>query len=387
MKNIISNRVQNLTRSEIRIMAIECEKSGGINLSQGICDMPLPPILADAAKDAIQKGENHYTRFDGITELRDAVAYKLLNYNGIQTQPDTDIVITSGSTGAFYCACLALLNPGDEMILFEPYYGYHEYTMLALDIVPVYAKLTPPDWHFDPEAVESLITKRTRGIVINTPSNPSGKIFSQEEINQLAEICIRHDLLIFTDEIYEYIVYDGMQHISPGSLSSIKDRVITISGYSKTFSITGWRIGYSACHESLANPIGCASDLVYVCAPAPLQAGVSKAIITLPDSFYTSLSKQYEHKRNLICSALKEASIMPYIPQGAYYVLADVSAIPGTSSKEKAMYLLEKTGVAVVPGSAFYHDEGGNNLIRLCFAKEDKVLEEACERLQRLKLK
>ena len=385
MKPVISERIRTLTQSEIRNMSIECDKKGGINLSQGICDMPLPPVLAQEAKEAIDKGENHYTRYDGITILREAISEKLLKYNGVKADPNTDIVVTSGSTGAFYCACLGLLNPGDELILFEPYYGYHEYTMRALDVVPRFAKLTPPAWSFRPEDVERLINGRTRGIVINTPANPSGKVFTLEELNQLADICIRHDLLIFTDEIYEYIVYDGLQHISPGSIHSIRDRVVTISGYSKTFSITGWRIGYSACHESLSGPIGCASDLVYVCAPSPLQTGVGKAIMTLPDYFYENLSKQYAHKRNLICEALREVSIIPYVPQGAYYILADVSGVPGDTSKKKAMYLLEKTGVAVVPGSAFYHDNGGQNLIRLCFAKEDGVLHEACERFQKLK--
>lgn len=382
---MISKRIQRLTQSEIRIMSTECEKRGGINLSQGICDLSLPPVLAREAKAAMDNGENHYTRYDGIDELRFAVADKLLKYNAIEVDPEKEVVITSGSTGAFYSACLALLNPGDEIIIFEPFYGYHEYTLLALDIVPVYAKLIPPSWSFHIEDIEGLITERTKGILINTPANPSGKVFSREELDQLSDICIQYNLLIFTDEIYEYIVYDGLSHISPGSLPAISNRVITTSGYSKTFSITGWRIGYCSCREELARPIGYASDLVYVCAPSPLQIGVSKAITTLPESFYDALRKKYQKKRDLICSAMKEVSLFPYVPQGAYYVLANVSAVPGTTSKEKAMYLLEKTGLALVPGSAFYHDNSGENLIRLCFAKEDRVLEEACERLQILK--
>jgi aminotransferase len=387
LETILSKRIQSLTQSEIRIMSIECEKRNGINLSQGICDLPLPPVLAEEAKSAIDHGENHYTRYDGINELRSAVADKLFQYNRMTVDPDSEVIITSGSTGAFYCACLALLNPGDEVIIFEPFYGYHEYTLLALDLVPVYAKLSPPSWSFSPEEVESLITEKTKGIMINTPANPSGKVFSRQELDQLADICVSHNLLIFTDEIYEYIVYDGLSHISPGSLPAIRDRVITISGYSKTFSITGWRIGYCACREGLARPIGCASDLVYVCAPSPLQAGASKAISTLQDDFYKALCDKYEKKRNLICDAMKEASLLPYVPQGAYYVLAEAGQIPGDTSKEKAMHILEKTGLALVPGSAFYHGSGGENLMRLCFAKEDQVLEEACERLQALKPK
>lgn len=379
-----NQRLGNLSRSEIRIMSIECEKVGGINLSQGICDLPIPSILADQAKNAIDKGLNHYTRYDGLPELKEAIGKKLLGYNQIHVNPETELLITSGATGAFYSACLGLLSPGDEVILFEPFYGYHEYTLLALDLVPLYTELKPPAWTFDISHMESLVTKKTKGIMVNTPANPSGKIFSHEELEQLAEFCIRHDLLLFTDEIYEYIHYDGLEHISPGSMESIKDRVITISGYSKTFSITGWRIGYLACQESFTEKIGCACDLVYVCAPAPLQSAVCEAINTLPESFYSSLSKKYEEKRNRICTALKDAGITPYIPQGAYYVLADASGIMGNTGKEKAMHLLDKTGIATVPGESFYHGGKGNNLLRFCFAKDDHVLDEACERLQKI---
>lgn len=380
-----NKRLRNLSRSEIRIMSIECEKVKGINLSQGICDLPIPFVLASSAQNAIVSGINHYTKYDGLSELKQSIANKLLTYNNMNVNYETDIIITSGATGAFYSACLGLLNPGDEVILFEPFYGYHEYTLLALDLVPVYVELKPPLWTFDPNIIEDLITNKTKGIMINTPANPSGKIFSKKELEQLSDICASHDLLIFTDEIYEYIKYDGLSHISPGSIESMKNKVITISGYSKTFSITGWRIGYSVCQEDLAYKIGCASDLVYVCAPSPLQSGVSEAINTLPDSFYLSLSDKFEKKRNMICDALNETGLTPYIPQGAYYVLADASKLYGNSSKEKSMYLLNKTGVAVVPGHSFYHNDNGDELIRICFAKDDSELEEACERLQKIK--
>ena len=384
MEGNISQRLRHLTCLEIRDMSIACEKIGGINLSQGICDLPLPPILSAAAKTALDHGLNHYTRYDGLYDLREAISEKLLRYNSIQADPQKEIIVTAGSTGAFYCACLALLNPGGEVILFEPFYGYHEYTLLALDITPVYATLTPPHWGFNAAELENLITKKTKGILINTPANPCGKVFSRQELEVLADICTRHHLFIFTDEIYEYILYDGLSHSSPGSFPNAKDRVITISGYSKTFSVTGWRIGYCACNEEFARQIGYAHDLVYVCAPSPLQAAVGNAVHTLPDSFYHSLGTAYEQKRNVLCQALREASLPPYVPQGAYYVLADASAVPGVTSKEKAMYLLDKTGVAAVPGDAFYHREGGKDLLRFCFAKDDQVLAEACERLQRI---
>lgn len=385
LKAINHKRLGNLTGSEIRIMSIECEKVQGINLSQGICDMPLPPVLSSSVQKAVESGINHYTRYDGLLELRQSISRRLKTYNHIETDPETDIIVTCGSTGAFYSACLGLLSPGDEVILFEPFYGYHEYTLMALDLVPLYVKLNPPSWEFNLTEIESRITKNTKAIMINTPANPSGKIFSREELQQLSQLCIQHNLLIFTDEIYEYIIYDGRPHISPGALKEIKDRVITISGYSKTFSITGWRIGYCACQKELAGRIGCASDLVYACAPAPLQAAVSEALDTLTESFYHSLAETFEAKRSMVCDALKDAGLTPYIPQGAYYILADAGKLPGNTSKEKAMYLLDKTGIAVVPGSSFFHDTGGEKLIRLCFAKEDTILEQACERLQKIK--
>lgn len=386
MKYNVSSRTQHLIQSEIRNMSNECDKRQGINLSQGICDLPITPALANAAKAAIDAGENHYTRHDGTDALRKAVAGKLSSYNNIKVNAEKEVVITSGSTGAFYSACLALLDPGDEVILFEPFYGYHAYTLTTLSLTPVFVSLTPPLFNMDISEVEKKITSRTKAIMINTPSNPCGKVFSRSELVQLSQLCEDHDLLVFTDEIYEYILYDGVEHLSPGAIASMRDRVVTISGYSKTFSITGWRIGYCACREELAQAIGYASDTVYVCAPAPLQQAVAVAIETLDSNFYTSLGSCFEKRRNLVCGALSDASLRPYIPQGAYYVLADVSAVPGSTSKEKAMYILDKTGVAVVPGSAFYNT-GGENLVRLCFAKENHILEEACERLASLKLR
>lgn len=221
-------------------------------------------------------------------------------------------------------------------------------------------------------------------MIINTPSNPCGKVFTKEELEILGDFCIKHDLLIFTDEIYEYITYDGRAHISPGSIEKLKDRVITISGYSKTFSITGWRIGYSIARQDYAEKIGIASDLIYVCAPAPLQYAAAQAIRKLEDRFYENLKKEFTVKREILCSALDAAKMKPYTPQGAYYVLADISELPGNSSKEKCMWLLEKSGIAAVPGESFYHAQGGKTLARFCFAKDDTVLRNAAERLKNL---
>lgn len=382
----LSYRSSLIIQSEIRNMSIECERVNGINLSQGICDLELPLPVKLGATEAISSGINHYTRYDGLPELRESISRKILHDNGINADPDKNIVVSGGSTGAFYCACLALLNPGDEVILFEPYYGYHVNTLLAANAVPVYASLEPPTWSIDFTVLERLVSPRTKGIMINTPANPSGKVFSRSELNQLAEFAVRRELFVFTDEIYEYFVYDNNTHISPGSLESIADQTITISGYSKTFSITGWRIGYAVCHEKWAQMIGYVNDLIYVCGPAPLQMGVAKGIDELSGEYYQSLCQQYSRKRDKICGTLTEIGLEPYIPQGAYYVLSNVKNLPGSSSKEKAMFLLNRTGVATVPGGAFYMDTKGENLVRFCFAKDDDILDEACDRLLQLSL-
>jgi len=378
-----SRRENNIEQAEIRVMTLECNKVGGINLAQGVCDIGVPAQVSRGAKEAMDKGVNSYTRYDGLDELRRAVAGKLQARNHISVDPETEITISAGSTGAFYGACLALLDPGDEVILFEPYYGYHRITLEAAGINSTYVTMKAPDWTFTPEDLEKAFTPKTKGIMVCTPSNPCGKVFTMTELKWVADFAVKHDIFVFTDEIYEYFTYDGREHISPGSLPEIADRTITIAGYSKTFSITGWRIGYSAAAKKWAQRLGCMNDLVYVCAPAPLQAGVAAGIRELDDSYYRRLCDEFSVKRDLICSALDEAGLKPSIPQGAYYVLFDVSRIPGRTSKEKAMYILNETGVAGVPGSAFFHDNGGENLVRFCFAKSKEDLEEACLRIKR----
>jgi aminotransferase len=380
----LSQRAERIAQAEIRVMTLECEKLGGINLAQGVCDTGVPSPVRAGAQIAIDEGINSYTRFDGLAELRQAIAVKLREFNGICADPDTEITVSAGSTGAFYCACLALLDAGDEVILFEPYYGYHLNTIEAVGAAASYVRMHPPDWRFELRDLERAINPRTKGIMINTPGNPSGKVFDRAEIEAIGEIARRHDLFIFTDEIYEYFLYDRRRHVSPASVPGLADRTITISGVSKTYSITGWRVGYSFAHRRWAEIIGAMNDLVYVCAPAPLQSGVARGLRELPRSYYDDLVVQYTDKRERICRALESARLPPCVPQGAYYVLADVSRIPGASSKQKAMHLLRESGVATVPGEAFYHDGGGENLVRLCYAKDDAELDAACERLRRL---
>lgn len=384
MKRQVNQRMSTLAHSEIRAMTQACAKVKGINMAQGVCDTPVPTVVLKGAEQAMESGKNVYTRFDGLPELRQALASKLARYNGIKADPETEITISSGATGSFHCACLALLNPGDEVILFEPYYQYHISALLAVEAVPVIVKMTAPHWTFSTGEIERAMTPRTKAIIVNSPGNPSGKVFSRTELEGIADVTRRHDLFAFTDEIYEYFLYDGSRHISLATLSGMSERTITVGGYSKTFSITGWRIGYSVADQRWASLIGAMNDLLYVCAPAPLQAGVASGIEQLPDSFYRDLAGDYQIKRDRICHALEKAGLTPSIPQGAYYVLADVSSLPGKTGKERAMHLLNKTGVAGVPGEAFFSGDEGRYFIRFSYAKTDSELDEACRRLARI---
>ena len=379
-----SSRAASIIQSEIRAMSLECERVGGINMSQGVCDTEVPAAVRAGAHDAIDAGINSYTRYDGLADLRRAIAKKLRAYNRIEADPDSEIIVSSGSTGALYCAAFALLDPGDEVIVFEPYYGYHVNTLHAVGARPLSVPLDPPDWTFTIDRLEHAVTPRTRAIIISTPSNPSGKVFTREELLALGTVAERHDLLLFSDEIYEYFVFDGRRHVSPASIPELAGRTITISGPSKTFSVTGWRIGYAVGPAEWAQLIGYYSDLIYVCAPAPLQMGVARGLVELSSDYYDGLRDEYVRKRDRICAALADAGLTPYVPQGAYYVLADASRVPGATSKARAMALLERTGVATVPGSAFYQGGGGDTLVRLCFAKPERDLDEACRRLREL---
>ncbi len=373
-----------LVQSEIRAMSVECDRVGGVNLAQGVCDTELPQPVAAGAIDAITQGHNIYTRLDGIAPLRKAIAEKLARHNGVTADPDAEILVTSGATAGFQSACMALFDPGDEVILFEPFYGYHLNTLRALRVEAASVPLTAPNWTLDLEALRAAITPRTRGIVVNSPSNPCGKVFSRAELEAIAALAIEHDLFVLTDEIYEYFVYDGAEHISPATLPGMAERTISISGLSKTFSITGWRVGYLVADRRWLGAISYFHDLVYVCAPSPFQYGSAAGLMQLPDSFYAGLSTEYQAKRDMLCGALSDVGLTPSIPQGAYYVLADVTNLPGATAREKARTLLRNTGVAAVAGTAFFAEGRGENLLRFCFAKRDEDLQRACTMLRRL---
>jgi aminotransferase len=373
-----------LVQSEIRAMTVECDRVGGVNLAQGVCDTEVPQPVAARAIEAIAQGLNIYTRLDGIAPLRQAIADKLARHNGMTTDPDGEILVTSGATAAFQAACMALFDPGDEVILFEPFYGYHLNTLRSLRVNAASVPLAAPNWTMDLDALRAAITPRTRGIVVNSPSNPSGKVFSRAELESIAALAIEHDLFVITDEIYEYFVFDGAEHISLATLPGMAERTISISGLSKTFSITGWRIGYLVADRRWLGAISYFHDLLYVCAPSPFQHGAAAGLMQQPDAFYTGLSTEYQGKRDMLCAALSDVGLTPSIPQGAYYVLADVTNLPGATAREKARTLLRDTGVAAVAGTAFFADGRGENLIRFCFAKRDEDLLRACDLLRTL---
>ena len=378
--NQISDRLRGLVQSEIRRMSRDCEKIGGINLGQGICDLPTIPELVEGATEAIKSNKATYSKFEGIDILRERIAKKAAHYNGIKADPAKEIVVTVGSSGGLMAAAMATLNAGDEVILFEPYYGYHLNTLSILGFVPKFVPLTAPDWTIDFDALRKAFTPKTKAIVLCTPSNPSGKMFTREEIEKIGALCREFNTWIFTDEIYEYIVYDGRKHVSPASLPSTKDLSITISGFSKTFSITGWRIGYVIADERVAGPIGLMNDLFAICAPTPLQWGVARAL-EIGDAYYSDMAADYQKKRDMLAEALDEAGFKPSIPQGSYYMLAQIPD-DFRDDREAAQSLLQNAKVASVPGSAFFVSEQGKRMLRFCFAKDFASLEEACKRLR-----
>lgn len=378
---IRSHRVAELVQSDIRAMTQRCLELDGCNLGQGVCDTPPPREVIRDVTPAIERGKNIYTRYDGIGRLRRALAGKLERHNGLRVDPDSEVVVTIGSTGAFATTCMALCNPGDRILLFEPYYGYHLNTALVAGLEPELVPLDPESFELDADRLEEH-AKGARAVVVNTPGNPSGRVFTRKELEAIAEICQRHNLLCITDEIYEYFLYDGHEHISIATLPGMWERTVTISGYSKTFSITGWRIGFLAAHRELAGPIGLVNDLYYVCAPSPLQYGVADAVNSLADDYYDNLAADYQKKRDRFCEALNSAGLTPRMPEGAYYVLADITKLGCDNSKDAAMKLLEDAGIASIPGSAFFGDPQGERLARFCFARDDETLDRACEMLR-----
>jgi aminotransferase len=380
----LSQRSGTIEQSHIRSMTRACNAMNGINMAQGVCDLEVPRAVIEGAYLAMNEGINIYTSTEGLPRLRQAIADKMKRFYAVEIVPE-QVLVSDGATGAFYTACMALLNPSDEVILFEPYYGYHRSTLTSLGVVPTFVRLESPEWKLDMSVLEAVVTSKTRAMVICNPANPSGKVYTRDELEAIGAFAEKHDLIVFADEMYEHFLYGDAVHITALSVPSLKERCVVLSGFSKVFSITGWRLGYAIAPVSVIEAMAQLNDLIYVCAPAPLQVGAAVGLETLGDEYYTELARIHQHKRDLFCDALRDAGLTPSVPSGAYYVMTDVSSVVGNDDFEKAMTILEKTGVASVPGRAFYHDDAGKNMVRFCYSKPLDVLKEAVMRIRKLR--
>ncbi len=384
----LSSIADGLRQSDIRAVTARVNAVNGINLGQGICDMPAPDAIKEGAKTAIDNDKSIYAPFGGIEPLKQHIVEKVRSFNDIPVSGPDNILITAGSTGAFVTAIFALLDPGDEVIQFEPWYGYHSNLLKLRDVTQKTLPLYPPTWEVDFDQLESLITPKTKAIVITTPNNPCGKVWTREELVRLADLLIANDLYAITDEVYEYMTYGGRPHVSLASLDKTRDRTITLSSFSKTFNMTGWRLGYATGPEAIIEKMGLLSDLFYICAPSPLQFGLADGFAAGRD-YYDEMLRDYDRKRTMMCNALEAAGFDVPWPEGAYYVLASfkpLSGQPGFADDQQACAtLIDRVGVGSVPGGSFYTNPAdGKYLLRFCFAKKEHELEEACRRIASL---
>ncbi|CAA6821958.1 MAG: Aspartate aminotransferase (EC [uncultured Sulfurovum sp.] len=379
----LSNRAQNIAQSEIRAMSILCSEKKGLNMAQGLCDLEVPLPVVLGAKEGIDGGKNTYTSAYGNYKLRAAIAKKQNDFYDQGIKVD-NVLVSLGATGAFYATAMSLLNEGDEVILFEPYYGYHVATLESIGCKIKFIRTTLPEYAIDFEHLKSQISENTKAVLICNPSNPSGKVYTRDELETLSTIINNNDLFLFSDEMYEHFIYDGLEFVSALSVESLKERTVVISGFSKIYSITGWRLGYAITCKEVIDAASAFNDLVYVCPPAPLQQGILKGLNELPKSYYTDVAVEHQVKRDKFIKALNDAGLSAEYVKGAYYVLADISKLEGADDKEKVITLLEKTGIAAVPARAFYKESEGINLARFCFSKKEAELDEAIERLKSL---
>ncbi len=377
-----SEITKNLSQSAIRAASTRCAAKKGFNLGQGLSEMPVDPLIKQAAADAINADHNQYAACEGYYPLREKIAHKMATYNGININPEKEIVVTSGATGAFVLAISVLLNPLDEVIVFEPFYGYHTNIIKLFKGVVKGVKINLEDFSFDMDELKAAVTDKTKAIVICTPANPCGKVFTLKELEAIGDLAKQKDLFVIADEIYEYILYPGYKHISLASLKDFKDRTLTISGFSKTYSMTGWRLGYITGPEEVVEKMALANDLLYVCPATPLQHAVVKAF-DLPPSYYDNIRSVYLANRDCVVDGLEKAGFKCYVPQGAYYLLADIGSTRFKDCNEVFHGLLDKANVAVVPGSAFYlNPEDGKSIFRVCFGLEPERLAEAITYIQ-----
>lgn len=377
-----ARRTHGFSESVIRGMTRLANEHGAINLAQGFPNFPTPDLLKEAAAKAIRDNINQYAITWGAQRLRHALARKYADWYRLEVDPETEVTVTCGATEAMAAALLALVNPGDEVIVFEPFYENYGPDAILCDARPVFVPLAPGE-ALDLDRLAAAFTPRTRAVIVNTPGNPTGRVLTREELQGIAELCIRHDAYAVTDEIYEHIYYEG-EHIPIATLPGMAERTITISGASKTFSITGWRIGTVVAPARLTDAIRKVHDFLTVGAPAPLQEGLAVAMESFDRSFYTALASDYRARRDLLHGALVRGGFRCVAPQGAYYILADFSGLSDLPDTEFAIWLAKERGVAPVPGSSFFsRPELGRKLVRFAFCKTEEMLREAASRLTR----
>jgi len=389
-----SKKATQFTESVIREMTRLNELYGGVNLSQGFPDFPAPAAIKEAACAAINADVNQYAVTWGARPLREAVAREFTRRYGLEVVADEQVTVCCGSTEAMMATMIAIIDPGDEVVIFEPFYENYGPDAILSGATPRYVTLHEPeaaaapgtprsDWWFDPEELAAAFNDKTKAIIINTPNNPTGKVFSKEELEMIATLCRKWDAIAISDEIYEHIIYDGRQHVPIATIEGMADRTITLNGLSKTYSVTGWRVGWTISPPSLTGAIRKVHDFLTVGAAAPLQAAGAVAL-GLPDDYYARLAAGYQQRRDVLVDILERHRFTCYKPFGAYYIMTDISTFGFADDVEFARYLVKDVGVAAVPGSSFYKTKAGRTKLRFCFCKRDETLQEADRRLEKL---
>ncbi len=381
----LSVKAERFTESVIREMTRLALRYGAVNLSQGFPDFPAPAEIKRAAQEAIAADINQYAITWGAKRLRDAIAQKFERTQGVAVDPEREITVCCGSTEAMMSAMMAIINPGDEVVVFEPFYENYGPDAILSGATPRFVKLHPPDWTFDPDELAAAFGPATKAIILNTPNNPTGKVFERAEFERIRDLCVRWNAFAITDEIYEHMLYDGAQHISLASLDGMRDRTITINALSKTYSVTGWRVGWAIAPPEATAAIRKVHDFLTVGAAAPLQEAGAVAM-QLPPSYYETLAREYTARRDRMLGILTGAGFKCFKPRGAYYIMTDISAFGFPDDVAFAQYLVKEIGVAAVPGSSFYRDPAdGRTHLRFTFCKKESTFQTATERLAKLK--
>jgi aspartate/methionine/tyrosine aminotransferase len=389
-KHFLSDKVEHFTESVIREMTRQAMQYDAINLAQGFPDFAAPAEIKRAAQEAIAADVNQYAITWGAKNLRDAIARQMRQWQGVEVDPEKQITVCCGSTETMIATLLAVCNKGDEVVIFEPFYENYGPDSVLSGAKPVFVKLRPPatpdgDWAFDEKELRAAFHSNTKAIILNTPNNPTGKVFTRTELELIRDLCVEFNVLAITDEIYEHILYDGTKHISMAALDGMQERTITINGLSKSYSVTGWRVGWAVGPPHITNAIRKVHDFLTVGAPAPLQEA-GAAALSLPPAYYNKLAEGYGARRDHLMPALEKAGFQCFRPRGAYYVMTDISAFGFPDDVTFAKFLVQEVGVACVPGSSFYRDaRDGAKQVRFAFCKRPETLDEAAKRLKTLR--